>query len=101
MIPLDEALCVSMEPTRCSRVPSKRCHGPVVIPAGELGILVPVVFCILSADWRKGPMEAANDFELSHRADFVRTDCRAKHYGGLSQTGSEGQTSSRHLLLET
>eukprot|EP00933_Yihiella_yeosuensis_P035776 TRINITY_DN29382_c0_g1_i2.p1 TRINITY_DN29382_c0_g1~~TRINITY_DN29382_c0_g1_i2.p1 ORF type:complete len:106 (+),score=11.41 TRINITY_DN29382_c0_g1_i2:72-389(+) len=35
---------------------------------------------------RKGPMEAANDFELTHRADFVRTDWCAKHYGGLSQT---------------
>eukprot|EP00415_Alexandrium_ostenfeldii_P000692 UN0692 len=34
---------------------------------------------------RKGPMEAANDFELNHRADFVRTDWCARHYG-LSQT---------------
>jgi len=34
---------------------------------------------------RKGPMEAANDFELSHRADFIRTDWCARHYG-LSQT---------------
>lgn len=34
---------------------------------------------------RKGPMEAANDFELSHRADYVRTDWCSKHYG-LSQT---------------
>lgn len=34
---------------------------------------------------KKGPMEAANDFELSHRADYVRTDWCAKHYG-LSQT---------------
>lgn len=34
---------------------------------------------------RKGPMEAANDFEFSHKADFVRTDWCTKHYG-LSQT---------------
>jgi len=34
---------------------------------------------------KKGPMEAANDFELAQRADFVRTDWCAKHYG-LSQT---------------
>eukprot|EP00928_Gymnodinium_smaydae_P038741 TRINITY_DN26648_c0_g2_i1.p1 TRINITY_DN26648_c0_g2~~TRINITY_DN26648_c0_g2_i1.p1 ORF type:complete len:545 (-),score=124.55 TRINITY_DN26648_c0_g2_i1:37-1671(-) len=34
---------------------------------------------------KKGPMEAANDFELAHRADFERTDWCAKHYG-LSQT---------------
>lgn len=34
---------------------------------------------------KKGPMEAANDFELGHRADFVRTDWCAKQYG-LSQT---------------
>eukprot|EP00439_Symbiodinium_sp_Y106_P041302 s2191_g5.t1 len=38
------------------------------------------------AELRKGPMEAANDFELAQRADFVRTDWCAKHYGGLSQT---------------
>lgn len=34
---------------------------------------------------KKGPMEAANDFDLSHRADFARTDWCAKHYG-MSQT---------------
>lgn len=34
---------------------------------------------------KKGPMESANDFELAHRADFVRTDWCSKHYG-LSQT---------------
>jgi len=34
---------------------------------------------------RKGPMEAANDFAFTHRADFVRTDWCARHYG-LSQT---------------
>jgi len=34
---------------------------------------------------KKGPMEAANDFEFNHMADFVRTDWCAKHYG-LSQT---------------
>lgn len=34
---------------------------------------------------KKGPMESANDFELTHKADFVRTDWCAKHYG-LSQT---------------
>ncbi|CAK8998718.1 unnamed protein product [Durusdinium trenchii] len=38
------------------------------------------------ADLKKGPMEAANDFEFKHRADFIRTDWCAKHYGGLSQT---------------
>lgn len=34
---------------------------------------------------KKGPMEAANDFEFAHRADYVRTDWCAKHYG-LSHT---------------
>ena len=29
----------------------------------------------------QGPMEAANDFELSHKADFVRTDwCRPQPF---------------------
>lgn len=35
---------------------------------------------------RKGPMEAANDFEFNHRADFERTDWCSKQYGGLSQS---------------
>lgn len=34
---------------------------------------------------KMGPMEAANDFELAHKADYVRTDWCAKQYG-LSQT---------------
>lgn len=34
---------------------------------------------------RKGPMEAANDFEFNHRADYVRTDWCTRHYG-LSQS---------------
>lgn len=34
---------------------------------------------------KKGPMEAANDFELAHMADFARTDWCSKHYG-LSHT---------------
>jgi len=42
-------------------------------------------YLVVEDGLKKGPMESANDFELSHRADYVRTDWCSKHYG-LSQT---------------
>lgn len=62
----------------------------MVLPAG---LVADIIFK------NRGPMEAAND-ELSHRADFVRTDWCAKHWSAASRRPRMDGSFGRPNVLE-